>query len=282
MENKVKFYAVIVIYNTEISQSETCNNICKILNHDIEVIIVDNSIITNNNAELSQNNGWRYLNMHGNKGLSKAYNAVLDFLNGKDGVVIWFDDDTNVTQQYFDSLEEAVLTKKQCDIFAPMIQGQDGKFWSPNEYHYLKNKQLKSSDQKIDNRKFNAINSCTAVRLKVYDQYRYDERLFLDQVDHDFFEKQRKLKRSFYKLDVIIQHNFSTKQKGRSLEDLKMRYSIMIPDFLTFCNKSFCRRFLGYVKVIGWGVRESIRNKQIYFFFWCIKMIFKFIRGNSK
>ena len=47
MENKVKFYAVIVIYNTEISQSETCNNICKILNHDIEVIIVDNSIITN-------------------------------------------------------------------------------------------------------------------------------------------------------------------------------------------------------------------------------------------
>ena len=50
MENKVKFYAVIVIYNTEISQSETCNNICKILNHDIEVIIVDNSIITNNNA----------------------------------------------------------------------------------------------------------------------------------------------------------------------------------------------------------------------------------------
>ena len=127
-----KIYAVIIIYNSEISESRSCLNISGIVDHDIKVVIVDNSTVINNNKKLAIEKDWYYISMNGNAGLSKAYNKVLDNITG-DGVVIWFDDDTDVTQEYFDVLEKALDDHPDCDIFAPMIQGQDGRFWSPNE-----------------------------------------------------------------------------------------------------------------------------------------------------
>ena len=100
----VKFYAVVVMYNSIITQSRSCINIQKINNHDITMIIVDNSTIENDNKSLSLERNWMYISMNGNAGLSKAYNKVLDNISDNDGVIIWFDDDTDVTQEYFDKL----------------------------------------------------------------------------------------------------------------------------------------------------------------------------------
>lgn len=265
-------YAVVVLYNTSLTDSITCQNILKIKNHKIHTIVVDNSVKENNNDQLSANLNFTYLSMHGNAGLSKAYNKVLDYLQGKDGIVIWFDDDTNVTQEYFDKLEKAINQNPQVDIFAPVIMGQDNKFWSPNRARFFKNKQLKNINEKIDDSEFNAINSCTASRLRVFKNYRYNEKLFLDQVDHNFCRDQRLLHRKFYKINCVIHHNFSTKNKMRSYSSLVSRYKVMIPDFLTYCSMSGRKYYyLGYVKVLGWGVKESYKNKQPAFLLWCCK-----------
>ena len=270
------FYAVVVVYNTDVNNSITLRNLKSITYHTINVIVVDNSIKEIGNEKECIINGWTYISMNGNAGLSKAYNEALNYINDdNEGVVVWFDDDTNVTQEYFDVLEIELNNKRDVDIFVPMIQGQDGKFWSPNEYRYIRNKQLKDRYQQIDNERFNAINSCTAVRINVYKNYRYTEKLFLDQVDHQFFEDQRNLGRKFEKLDVIIHHNFSTRSKMSSIEKVKIRYAIMIPDFLIFCNKSKARYFLGWIKITGWGIRESIKYKNPYFFVWCLGTAFK-------
>ena len=78
-----QLFAVVVIYNTSITDSVTCNNILKIRNHKINTIIVDNSTEENSNKLLCAKNGFVYLPMHGNAGLSKAYNRVLDYLSGE-------------------------------------------------------------------------------------------------------------------------------------------------------------------------------------------------------
>lgn len=267
----IDYYAVVVLYNTFVDDSVTINNLRKIKSHQIHIVVLDNSTRDLNNGITVMKNGWSYLSMQGNAGLSKAYNKALDYLINEDGIVIWFDDDTNVTQEYFDILEKSVLEYKECDIFVPIIQGQDGRFWSPNEARFFKNKQMKSPTQIIPNEKINAINSCTAVRLKVYESYRYDERLFLDQVDHNFFEDQRKLKRKIKVLNVVIHHNFSTKSRMKNIETVKARYKIMIPDFLTFCSKTKYRYFLGLIKVAGWGVKEAIKYRKLSFFLWTLK-----------
>lgn len=271
-----KLYAAVVMYNSEITDSETCKNLVNIKNHDIIPIIVDNSTVSNKNKYLCAKRGWHYISMNGNKGLSRAYNSVLDYLQSKSGIVIWFDDDTNVTQEYFDVLEKSILAHEECSVFVPVMQGQDGKFWSPNKARFFKNKQMKSLGDTIPNSQFNAINSCTAVKLNVYNDYRYNEKLFLDQVDHNFFEDQRNLRRKFCKMNIVIQHNFSTRNLEDNIDKIKPRYKIMIPDFLTFCSKNRIRYTLGVVKVLGWGVRESIRYKDVSFLFWCVGEIRKY------
>lgn len=264
------FYAVVVIYNKEIPNSKTCKNLRTINGYDIRPIIVDNSTESNNNALTCNENRWTYISMDGNAGLSKAYNRALETLNGKEGIVVWLDDDSNVTQEYFDALDTAVNNEQSCDVFAPIIQGQDGHFWSPNEYRFFRNRQLKSVDDFIDDSKFNAINSCTAVRLRVYKHYRYDERLFLDQVDHKLFLDLRNKGIHFKKLRVIIQHNFSTKDKIKNYATVKKRYEIMIPDFLIFCSDTKLHLALAWLKVAGWGIRVGLRYRKPGFLFWCL------------
>lgn len=277
----MNFFAVVVLYNTFVNDSITINNLKKIHSHSIDIIVVDNSTKDLNNEKETKANNWIYLSMNGNAGLSKAYNRALDYLKDEDGIVIWFDDDTNVTQEYFDALELSAKDFKDGDIFVPVIQGQDGKYWSPNEARFFKNKQIKTCSQNIPNDKINAINSCMAVRLAVYKDYRYDERLFLDQVDHNFLYDQRKLKRKVKILNIVIHHNFSTKSKMKSIETLKTRYRIMIPDFLTYSSKTRGKYYLGLIKVAGWGVREGIKYKNIGFFFWTLNEAGKW-KGNHE
>lgn len=272
------FYAVIVLYNLNLDKSVTYNNLKKIKGHDIRIIVADNSTEKNSNELLCMNNNCMYLNMGGNVGLSKAYNRVLDKLKGKNGIIIWFDDDTNISQEYFDELAKNEYERNDIDIFAPIICGQDGKFYSPNEARFFKNKQLKNANDELNMKKFNAINSCTAVRLRVYENYRYNEKIFLDQVDHNFFEDQRELNRTFFKIPIVIDHNFSLKTKQESINKCWKRYEIMIPDFLMYCSRSKTRSYLGVIKVMGWGIRESINYKNPIFILWCINKIFRTIK----
>lgn len=274
-------YAVVVLYNVSVNNSITCNNLLKIKGNNIITIVVDNSTVKNDNAALCAKKGFKYLSMHGNVGLSKAYNAVLDYLKNKNGVVIWFDDDTNITQEFFNVLNRAIINHPEVDIFAPIIMGQDRKFWSPNRARFFKNKQLKNINEKINNNEFNAINSCTASRLRIFSNYRYDERLFLDQVDHSFCRDQRNKHRKFLKLNCIIHHNFSTKSKMTNITKVKKRYSLMIPDFLTFSNTDKFHLMLGYIKVLGWGIREGKKYNNIFFLPWCIYQI-KLWKNSSK
>lgn len=271
-KSKNIYYAVIVIFNKSINESITLKRLKNVHGYDIRKIIVDNSTINNTcNKELCEVDGYKYINMNGNFGLSKAYNKVLDYLRGDSGIVIWLDDDTNISQEYFDVLDEEINLKKEVAIFTPIIQGQDGKFWSPNEARFFKNKQLKNQYEKINNKYFNAINSCTAVRLNVYKDYRYNENIFLDQVDHNFFYDMRERKLKFEKINVIIKHNFSLKNKNNSIDQIKKRYDIMIPDFIIYSSRNKKMFILGSIKVFGWGVRETIRYKDISFLPWCIK-----------
>lgn len=268
-----RIYAVVCVYNQSIEDAKTCINLKSIAyEFKINVIVADNSDKSYGNYEKCRDNGWIYLSMGGNVGLSKAYNRVLDHLKDKKGVVVWLDDDTDITRQYFEVLISKLISE-DADIYVPIIIGQDGKVHSPSETGFIRDKRLKNAFSDIDVSRLNAINSCTAVRLTVYENYRYDETLFLDQVDHIFFADQRKLKKIFYKLDVVIHHNFSM-EENMSLEATKIRYSIMIPDFLTSYKKTRFRVFVGYIKILNWGINLTIRYKR-NMIAWCIGEINK-------
>ncbi|WP_416044820.1 glycosyltransferase [Clostridium tyrobutyricum] len=267
---KDNLIAAVVIYNMKIEESITCQNLEKL--YFKIVYIVDNSTKDMGNSIIAAKKGWKYIDMHGNKGLPRAYNRVIELLEYKENdIIIWLDDDSHLTKKYLITLQNSVYNYPEIDIFVPIIMGQNGKFYSPNEKHFFKNKQMKRPSDIINPRRFNAINSCTAVRLRIYKDYKYDERMFLDQVDHKFFDDQRKRNKKFMKLNVIIEHNFSLKNKKLSPQVAWKRYDIMIPDFMTYCNTNIASRILGFIKVLGWGVRETKNYKNPIFIYWCIK-----------
>ena len=85
-----------------------------------------------------------------------------------------------------------------------------------------------------NNKNFNAINNCIAVKLSEYKTYRYDERLFLDQADHKFFSDQRDRNKSFGIINVEIKQCFSQREENLDPFVLYNRFKIRFKDSIIY------------------------------------------------
>lgn len=260
---KLKIVAIVVIYNKQVCESITCQNIQSIAN-DVEIIAVDNSTIRTSNKQYCKNNGIKYLSMNGNKGLSKAYNAAINLCMDSD-IIILFDDDTEVTIDYFECLLKNANLYLDIDIFAPYIKGQDGIIYSPNEFNFLKNHLIHSKGQFIPQDTFNAISSCLAIRTKVFDKYRFNEALFVDQVDQFFFYEQRKLGRTFGVLDIEIVQNFYQRGSTLTPETGWKRLHLRIIDVFRHAKLMGNRKYilLAFIKCCGLGIQIGKKSRSL-------------------
>lgn len=255
---------VVVLYNKSIKESITLQNLIGLGDNDISICVVDNSTSDYGNEKYCRDSGMLYINMSGNKGLSKAYNVAVKTSHGTDMFVL-LDDDTEITDDYFKVLKKEASRKEDVDIFAPVIIGQDGIIYSPNEYHFLKNNLvLNKGNREIIQSRFNAISSCLAIRSKVFEDYEYDERLFMDLVDQYFCLRQRQLGRKFSTLDTRIHQNFS--QRNSDIDVIKYwnRMKIRLKDIMTYALLLGGRgyRTLGYIKCCGICVQTGIHVKS--------------------
>lgn len=271
----LKYAAIIVIYNKNIKDSITCRSIKDINDFNIEVVIVDNSEVDFHNNEVCKSLGYTYISMNGNKGLSKAYNVGID--KTQSDIIILFDDDTFVNKDYFYVLNKAVNDYPEVDIFAPIVYGQDGVIYSPNEFNFLRNHFIDNPNQPISQNKFNAIASCLAIRRRVFDNYCFDESLFVDQIDQYFFCEQRKLNRKFLKLNVEIHQNFY--QRGENLDPgaawnrVKLRLVDVMQHAKLMGGVKY--RILGLMKCCGLSLQIAKKSKSIQVLFKGIFLSFK-------
>lgn len=260
----IKMVAAIIVYNKKIEESVTCRKIKSFSNLKVDILIIDNSEVETGNAEYCKVNAIRYISMNGNAGLSKAYNVAVNASKNSD-VIILFDDDTEITEEYFHKLQEAVTDQPNVDIFAPIIYGQDGVIYSPNEFNFLKNRFISAPDQEVSQEYFNAIASCLAIRMNVFNGYEFDEILFVDQVDQYFFCEQRKRGKKFGKLNVKIKQNFYQRDATLTPEAGWRRLRLRIVDLMRHARLmgEIKYVFLGYVKCCGLGVQIGKKSKSL-------------------
>lgn len=257
--------AIVVVYNKRIEDSLTCRNILKFSNeYNIKICVVDNSTQSNDNLTFCEKKGIQYISMNGNAGLSKAYNMAIE-KNRLSDVFVLFDDDTNVTKSYFDVLKKDLSSFPDVDIFAPIIRGQDGVIYSPNESNFLKNKLVLNKSLEVSKEKFNAIASCLAIRSRIFDGYRFNEILFLDQVDQNFFDEQRKLGSSFRKMNVEILQNFYQRVDSLKPQAGWARLQLRIVDILRHARiqGGIKNIIIGYIKCCGLGIQIGKKSKSI-------------------
>lgn len=269
----INIFPVIIVYNKSIKESVTLLQLanCNIPNEN--TIVVDNSTQDYGVEGFCSECGYKYLSMHGNKGLSKAYNQALTYLKpiakSKD-LVMWLDDDTNVTDDYFELLRKEAEKDDRHDIFMPIVIGQDSVIYSPNEGHFFRSKFMKSIHDEIDLRKINGINSCLAVRMRIYSDYYYSEDLFMDLTDNRFFDDMRKRNVNFCILRTPICQTFF--QRGDKLDPQKLiaRLRIKIKDFMVYANhKGKLYLFAGLIKCVGWGVALGKNAESPKVFLYC-------------
>lgn len=245
-------YSIIVVYNQKISDSVTYRALR--LQPDMEIIVCDNSTENNNNQTIVEADGYTYVSMGGNQGLSKAYNQALDTLKGKEGYVCIFDDDTIIDESYFNTVKQSIQTKK--DIYVPYVT--DGtSVISPSIIENDIVSKMENEEQ-LDYHHLTAINSGMVISLSVFQDYRYTEELFLDYVDHQFLKDMKHQQRSIEVMDCTIRQNFSANEinKKNAMErfqifkkDSRYFYRFYKKGYQYVVNKRKLRLFMTYKDV---------------------------------
>ena len=271
-EIKHKIFFGVVVYNKNFEESETCKKLKEY--QQMNVYIADNSTIANDLNEKCQECGWNYIQMNGNKGISKAYNKIIENImqNNSDNTesyIIWIDDDTEITKQYIDKVSEYLEnTEKPADIICPIIINSKNEIISPSIYKKIKFFKVKkiSDVMKIKYKNFIAINTCLVVKMYIYKNYRYYENLFLDNVDHKFINDMKRKNKTFKVIEYIVKQNFFSSDNKNYEKEIN-RKKIEIKDYKYFIkDEDAFIRFLYFIRVFYWKIKGCIKYKTLKYF----------------
>lgn len=232
-ENKMTFAAAVVVYNMACSDSPTCQALEALADSDISVLIYDNSTTDYHNRAYCEKKGWAYLGGTGNVGISKAYNACIDYLTSghETDTLCLFDDDTHLTEDYFQALRQAKESSGG-HIFVPMIFAA-GNLISPcilKPGHRVIPFEKPEDAFAYTGDELSAINSCMAIDLCLFKDFRYDEHIFLDGVDHHFTRQMRQRGEGLHIIDYRCDHAFSGTEKPPKASAL-VRFGIYAKDY---------------------------------------------------
>ncbi len=244
---KSNIFALIVIYNKNCNDSISycCLKNIKGLN----IIVCDNSISDYRNKDIVSADDNIYINMEGNKGLSKAYNKAITHLKNEIGVVCLFDDDTEIPVEYFNELR-SLIKNQEWDICLPKVYYEKGMM-SPVQLKRYAVKKVNKVEE-INTKYIAGINSGMVVKLTLYENYKYDENLFLDFVDYKFIMDMRKKNVKIIVMKTKLKQLFSKDDNDKNSS--KIRYNIKKTDLKyfyrsNFVSKLYCTYLLMKLKV---------------------------------
>ena len=253
-------YALVVLYNKACEESETLKSISK-WKEKIRIVIFDNSTIENSNDKYCLQEGFLYFSKGKNLGLSKAYNYSIDHLKLEDeDYVIILDDDTVLSDEYLEEVHRSIHLGK--DVLLPIVRcGQD--IISPTNIKFKCGSKMVKSVHELDFKQMSAINSGMVVSAKVYKKIRYNEKLFLDCIDHEFMRMVRKFKFSIYILKNNIRQNFSRNEKPK-LESALFRFKLFKKDFKTYCDINDAKIYY-YMSILKFVMSYTLKYRSLKF-----------------
>ncbi|MEG1495976.1 MAG: glycosyltransferase [Clostridiales bacterium] len=254
-------FAIIVLYNKNYKDSLTYQSVKD--QNCLHLIICDNSTADFGNNELLAMDGITYVDMGGNKGLSKAYNRGIDTITKKQGILCLFDDDTEIPADYFEKVRK-YFKEIPADIYLPMVYDDVGLMSPGVMKKYICYRAHSLSD--LPPNEFTGINSGMALKLALFENYRYDEHIFLDYIDHNFIREMRNIGKSMVIMkDVSLHQTFS--DVVNSKVSAITRFKILKKDLKYFYRGSF-RSYLIYCYVIGKrSIKLCLKYKTLGFLF---------------
>ena len=260
---KRKIYAIIVIYNSMCSESKT---IRQIINNkfEIQIVVVDNSTIETKNEKYCKNNGIIYISMNGNKGLSKAYNKGLELIKNEDCYIMLLDQDTIIPNSYFENVINLLSeVNNKFDLIVPIIYCNN-KIISPTYGNKFKRKLLNSINEinLVNEKNIYAINSCLIINNKLFNDFSYNENLFLDFIDNDFFDFVHRKKIEIKIIETGIDQNLFI-LTNNNYDKFLVRYKNIISDAKKYYSNSIIEKLFLIFKLFFWGIKYAKKYKKL-------------------
>lgn len=257
---------ILVIYNLKCKNSITLNTLLNCKDEKHNIFVCDNSTdsnIKNNNESYCIDSGIHYIDMNGNVGLSRAYNRALKEIDNE-GWVIIFDQDTKIPEEYFNKLRESINNYPQIKMHVPIVNSRFMQM-SPCRLKKYRVKRVELMDAGIYS-DITAINSGMAIKKDVFKiTGGYNERIFLDYLDHHYVKRFKKYYKEIAVFDCTIFQDFSDDDHSDFSRDLN-RFRIYSNDFYEFCKDSMEGRVYYYVKLSFRAAKLSMLHKKFDFF----------------
>ncbi len=226
-------YVLLVIYQKNGAGSAACQALREMGFQN--VVMVDNSREEMGNAAFCKEAGWDYLSMEGNAGLPKAYNRGLVHIKRDAGMVVLLDDDTRLPLDYFEKLAAAKTACPEALIFLPTVFDKVGLLSPCRLKGYTIKRAARADD--IREAELSGINSGMAADMTVFEHYAYDERYFIDFVDHAFLRDMRAQGAGICVFEAGLRQSFSGSETG-DVAAAAVRYGFFKRDCKVFCGKS--------------------------------------------
>ena len=228
---------LVVIHNRAVGESPACESLLRQDSRPVRILVYDNSESDFGIREDCASHGWIYLGGEGNRGLSAAYNAALDYMKAE-GIceaLCLLDDDTTLPRTFLSHMEKEAEAWPDA-ILLPILR-QDGKILSPwiekRTVHFFSSPEACLT---ADPKDLYAFNSGMLLPPGAVASCRYDKRLFLDCVDYSFLDEAKRRNIPLRVVPVICEQQFSGAQRQNADQALA-RFRIYVRDMRIYHEK---------------------------------------------
>lgn len=212
----MKKIILVILYKENLSTSKTLHTIMSFYKDlkNYKLVIWDNSpeAIKNITEQLNEKgiNDFEYIHTSQNESLSKIYNKVIEKYKQEEVLHI-FDQDTNLTLEFFEKTQDAIRKNTEINLFVPYVKIRN-KIVSPGNFSGYKGTYWKNLQLGIVNSKNKlAIASGMSLRMKLFAENRikFDEKLSFYGIDSKFMLDYSKVSKYFYVIDYQLDHDLS-------------------------------------------------------------------------
>ena len=263
----INLSVICVVYNV---MPEECSTLTSIESLDlsysdinIHINVWDNSTVGFGPDSLSfMGLPFFYQHSSKNSSLAEAYNQIIKVDANADYYII-LDDDSVITQEYFESVVIFINSCKQLAL--PKIF-HSGKLISPGKIQGVRGKKLfvdalQTGENKISN--FTAMMSGAVIKRSVFDfGIKFDEQLSLYGIDTKFFLDFQKKFDSFYLMDVSLEHDSALRNDDLSINNKLIRLENLFKSwYVVFCEVNFFRAKLAFY-IVGASLKLAVKRRS--------------------
>ena len=264
----MRVLVLVVNYKLNVFYSKTLKSISTLpyeIKKNIDVFVWDNIPYKENENLISKmlsDVPHHYSPSDDNVSLSRIYNIVINSLGDAYELLIIFDNDTFVTDLYFDKLLKEANNNTLINLFLPQVRFKS-KLVSPAKLLFCKGYHCEKFNlgPNLAN-SVTAINSGMAIRVGYLKTsgFKYNEKNHFYGTDDDFMLNYCRFQNSFFMLDYVLEHSLS-KYNEEEIKIKVWRFDDQINGLVNNFSDNLIKSFIVRVYVSYLKLKFKFRNK---------------------